>query len=311
MEPIESCGAKTSNFERTWGFNLQGFWVYEHEIRPHSILFGIPAKHDGWISYDDGYALHVAAYRLCDPDAILTSDTLAQIAHERLHGERRAAVSVWGRLDLALDYALPGYECVYREPKASSADVADLSLIGPDALRAARRASALSYFTEVAESPLQPSHFAIMDRWVETHKVSRPHRAFAIACLESHQRGDVLRLDVRCRGNLEGFGLVSFPTPSDAVYLQGFLLNRPGSRAGDSLVSRIIQVCQAANIEKLHLGYTGTEGLRRFKTKWGGKEDHRTRYKELVLVSRPANLVASGLELKERAIRAVRWLEVE
>jgi hypothetical protein len=290
-----------------------GFWVYEHDVRPHSVLYGPFAEHNGWISYDDGYALHIAAYRLGDPEAHLMPDTFVRVVQDRLRGERRAAVSVWGRLDLALDYALPGYTCVHREAKAASADVADLTSTetSQDAVRAARRAAQLGYVTEVSESPLQPEHFSVMDRWVATHKVTRPHRAFALACLESHQRGYVLRLDVRCHGKLEGFGLLSFPTRHDAVYLQGFLLNRPGSRAGDSLLDHMVRQCREAGVEKVHLGYTGTESLRRFKAKWGGRADLRTQYKELVLVDHSVDPFATGVEPKERSIRAIRWLEAD
>jgi hypothetical protein len=291
---------------------LDGFWVYEHEVRPHSGLYGVADVLDGWISYDDGYALNVAAYRLGDPDSVLGEKDLFAIIDSRRDEVRRDVVFVWGRVDLTCNYAKNGYTVALSREQSASADVADLAASPdpcPAAVRAARRARDLGYSCEVSDSELQTEHLRVLDHWLGTHEVIRMHRAFALECLESHRRGEILRLDVRREGRLQGFGLLSMSSPRDAVYLQGFLRNEPGSRAGDCLLDHMTQLCRSAGVQKLHLGYTASDGLRRFKAKWGGVEDKRTRYSELVLTANSQEY--GGLPAKDRSIRVARWLGAE
>ena len=191
---------------------------------------------------------------------------------------RPGYVSLWGRLDPGLRGGQAGY--IERQflgwGETAAADVVHLAdvdpLALPDARRAAARSARAGYRATLGGLDQTVSHLRLMDHWLDTHPVSRLHRVYALQCMSAQQAGEVERYDVHVEGRLAGFGIVSFPTASDAVYLQGFFERRPGAGATDCLLAEVVRRCHESGVERVHLGYTRTDGLRRFKLGWGGAE---------------------------------------
>lgn len=291
-------------------YDLEGPWIYDHEYRPNLHTLGPAFESEGWLGFWDSFSLHVVAYHLSEPDRrFTTADLTAILAGLQVEP---TFISIWGRLGGVAGPAGFVQEFEASEVETAEADVVDIAssdqLLSAKALRAARRANQAGYEAAISRVPLGPRHYEILDEWLKLHNVSKLHRSFAFGCVAAANCSQVDRIDVNRDGVLRGFGFLG-RMGSSTVYLQGYFKAERGGRAGDSFFSRMVEDCIKNETKFLHLGYSGTEGLRRFKEKWGGETDRRSRYSQVVFVQssyrreRPASLNA-----RDEAIRQIRWL---
>lgn len=290
-------------------WELPAFWVYDHEYRAHTLIYGNASVVDGWLHYCDGSSLHVCGHHITAPGRAFTARDLDALLASLDYAPQY--VNVWGTLGADLEQ-LPDWPVRQLTQEDVWAEVATLPEQGgyptSEAGRAARSAHSAGYRCNIsADTAMTPQHYLILDNWYADHYVARADRAYTLGCIQAHALGYTERVDISREGTLEGFAYITQTSPDDLVYLLGFFHRAPAARSGDSFMAFLFDQARLRHCTSVHLGYSFDENLRRFKRKWGGVTDSRTKFDQIILTS-PSTETPPTLLPREAAIRHLRWM---
>ncbi len=233
------------------------------------------------LAYSDGVLLWVCAYQLGDSWHEYSAESVEALA--RSVPAQPEGVVVWGRFEASREVHLNGVS----HPLASFADytpdvfdvavdLASFSYSTFDKARLARNAAA-NRGVRVGVRRLdwlQAEHLALIHSWRQTHDVAPLLTSWTTALPALIRAAGTVVVEARDpSGALQGFAVVSLPTPQAAVLVQAFLRKGTGNRAGDAIYAATIELLMEQGVRRLHLGYSETESLLRFKRKWGAAID--------------------------------------
>jgi len=266
----------------------EGFGVYEHDWRYFSSFLGEPFLVGNLLAYFDGSFLYICCFPLGDVETEVSADELMHVASQQ-EFQAAGAVDVWGRF-AAVDTLrlqsrrLPRIK--YTDYAPSSFDVyIDLRTFDRQDVRGARlawnavrnrgvvgRATSLDY--------LDAEHVVLVEDWLRAHDISSVH-ASIVAGLTAEIRAQqaVVFEALADDGAIIGFAITTVCSRDVAVLHHLFSNNAKGSRAADCLLGTAIDFFQNQGIRRLHLGYSYTSSLLRFKRKWGAVNEC-PRYRE-------------------------------
>jgi hypothetical protein len=256
-----------------------GFGIYDHEWRAYLPTLGEPFLFGDFLAYFDGTVAYLCTYALGDTGRVLSSAEVKALlaGRDELAGAR--AIVIWGRFEAPPTISLGGeepLECVmqldYDDDLVDS--VVDLDqFFSPDRTRMPRAyrvacKSPLKVTTHRIEQ-LGPEHLAVMDFWAASHAVLPIHASFARGVTEYVREPSMYVTEARLEGRLLGFAVISISAPDHAVFLQNFNHRASGLPVGDAIYASMFHFATERGVRHLHLGYSATPGLLRFKRKWG------------------------------------------
>ncbi|HEX8742776.1 MAG TPA: hypothetical protein VF712_06565 [Thermoleophilaceae bacterium] len=261
------------------------FGIYDHDWRAYSPVLGEPHLVDDYLVYFDGVAAAVCAYRLGDTESELDGAGLTRLLDAADLRDARA-VALWGRLvdTPAITLATPNGDRAMRRVKYADYDPATVDTVvdlgnfdyasekhaRKDAAHVRRRGIDVAVTTSEV---LTADHLRLMDEWSANHEVSPWHSCLASAATSYIRAPAVYLLEARLDDRLLGFGILSRPAEDHSVLLQHFTTRAPGVPAGDAVYMAALELARELGTPFLHLGYSPTADLLRFKRKWGGRLD--------------------------------------
>lgn len=252
-------------------------YLYDHDWQFWSEFLGEPFLIDDCFAFFDGEILSICTFSLSDPSYEAHLQDIERILKSAPQFAAATGLRLWGRLRFGRDTKIAQhYRCIeWFDYYESDCDLAiplgEFSYATNRGARLARNA-AQNKRMDARISKLQyltTEHIAIIKEWIESNRVSRPAASIALSTQGLVKLPHVYVAESHCGDSLLGFSLISLPGQQLAVLLQSFMRVIPGSRIGDSLMVQAIEFSRKQNIARLHLGYSATESVRRFKEKWG------------------------------------------
>lgn len=107
-----------------------------------------------------------------------------------------------------------------------------------------------------------------MEHFVDTHVLVGPHASIFLSIPNLICQSGTYVVEAYSDLRLIGFCVLTKISQSHAIYCFACFDNT--TRASDMIMDTCIDYCKENSIKYLHLGYSGTESLLRFKSKWGG-----------------------------------------
>jgi len=259
-----------------------GFGIYDHEWRAYVPTLGEPFLLGGLLAYFDGTVVYLCAYPLGDPHRVVPGEEIARLLSTQSEFAGARAAVVWGRFE-----APPSISIGDDEPLASVMrlgyddeafdSVVDLPrFFSPERrmLRAYRVARDSPLETTTRQlTQLQPEHLALIAAWAESHSISSIHASFACGVAEYVSEPSMYVTEARLEGRLLGFAVISLASADHAVFLQNFNHRLSGVPVGDAVYAAMFHFVAERSVTYLHLGYSATPGLLKFKRKWGATTD--------------------------------------
>lgn len=258
----------------------EGFGLYEHDWTFAACYLGEPFLIDDCLAYFDGRTINVAAFPVGNVRGVISHGALSNIV-ERLSSENALElVHVWGRFEVVpeivtrsatLSQVDPNIATEYGGEFTIKLGNHDLAVL-PEAKKAARAIKNKRIRVTVGQHEIfRSDHYRLVEEWVRTRPIGPPSVS-AMAALPAYVRNPhVSLIEAYSDNKMRGFGVISTPTARDGVLIATFSERYPGARIEDQLMLSAIEFCKARNISTLHLGYSGTDSLTRFKLKWGAK----------------------------------------
>jgi hypothetical protein len=257
------------------------FSVYDHEWLHYTVFLGEPYLINDVLAYFDGTFLYICAFPLSNPYRELSIAEVEGLLTSRPEFADAQAVDIWGRFELVESIA------VLNSDKQSLIESTDYSLNLHDQIvdiqsfdlsseRATRLAINASKNRGLSNRIHQPQvfsaqHLSLIEAWRESHPVTPIFASIVSLAPALLRRTDTYIVEALANGEVCGFAIVSIPAQNIAVYLEGFFRKMRGDRAGDSVMQALHAFCRAKDISRLHLGYSLTISLSKFKEKWGGR----------------------------------------
>jgi hypothetical protein len=256
------------------------FEVFDHEWSFYASSRGEPFLVGDFLVYFDGVLLCVCAFRL--------GDAWNEASIQQIQGAVEAVpefalaqgMCLWGRY-VSIDAvelsdgkrlertAFKDYDETFVD---AVIDLGDFDYSRHRKARLAANAVAKGDLRSavVQRDALLAEHFALIQDWANGHDVS-PRSAGVLAGLTQHVCQDHVYL-VECRldGSLVGFTILAL-VGHRAIFSQGFSRRIDGERIGDALYAKMIAFAKERDMSHLHLGYSPSSNLVRFKEKWGGR----------------------------------------
>lgn len=233
------------------------------------------------MAYFDGVLLYVCAYRIGDPWKEASRREIEAVLQAQPEFSMAQGVCIWGRykplpaVTLGEGRRLPC--AVFRDYDPLFVDaVVDLGVFNYETHKKARLAvNAVErsdlQLTVVRRGALLGEHLALIAEWASTHSVSQ-RSAGVLVGLPIHVKEPHVRVvECRWRESLMGFAVVSLMGDHSAIFTQGFSRRVQGLRIGDAMYSAMLGCAVESGLRRLHLGYSATEELLRFKMKWGAQ----------------------------------------
>lgn len=252
--------------------------LYDHDWRFWAAFLGEPFLVRDHLVYFDGLLLHICAFGL-SAMRTMDLDLLIPILREPPWDGRLEALRLWGQLDESLksgglqDFGLiewanyDGIDCDV------SIDIPQFSYAKNRRARLARNAARNQglHCRAVDRRFLTADHIDVLRDWVSDHEVSRAATHIAAVAAAALLHPHVNGIEVFRRDRVVAFAIVSEIGKSRGALLQSFSgdLGR-ASRAGDSVMIGALELAGRLKWKTLHLGYSGSRGVLRFKEKWGG-----------------------------------------
>jgi hypothetical protein len=286
------------------------FGIYDHEWRAYAPLLGEPYLVDGYLLYFDGIVVYVCAYRLGDTTQVLSETAIKDTLRGCPQFADARAIVIWGQFDAPLHINHPGDKTneplkrvMFVEYDTTSRDsVIDIAAFDHTHARWPRaacnkvRRSAL-VATTTQQDALHAEHLGLIDEWSSEHAIEPFHAALA-ASVAYYIRDPCMYLtEARLDGRLVGFAVLSMSSHRHAVFLQNFNSRQAGLPIGDAIYAEMLRFAREHDANFLHLGYSATPGLLRFKRKWGARCDQPP-YREAGFT----NDVSLGTAIKARSV---------
>jgi hypothetical protein len=257
------------------------FSVYDHEWLHYSAFLGEPYLINDVLAYFDGMFLYICAFPLSDTHRELDIAEIEVILASRPEFTDAQAVDIWGRFEIPQSITqLNGNKHSLVEATEYSTNLHDrivevqnFDLRSERAARLAINASKNQGLSSRIHQPqiFSARHLSLIEAWRQSHAVNPIHATIVSLTPALLRRADTYIIEALADGELRGFAIASMPATNIAVYLQGFFRKRPGDRAGDSVMQALLEHCRHEGVSRLHLGYSPTISLSRFKEKWGGR----------------------------------------
>jgi hypothetical protein len=257
-----------------------GFGVFDQEWSFYSTSRGEPFLVDDFLVYFDGVFLCVCAFRLNDVWSEASLSQIQSAINAVPQFAQAQGICLWGRHVPIEGLVLGNGELLTREKfndydesfVDAVVDLRDFDYANQRKARLAANAVAKGdlHHEVVQRKSLQAEHFALIQEWANGHDVS-PRSAGVLTGLPRHVCEDHVHL-VECRlnGSLVGFAVLAV-IGERAVFSQGFSRRIDGERVGDALYAQMIAFAKEQDLSHLHLGYSPTTSLTRFKEKWGAR----------------------------------------
>lgn len=118
---------------------------------------------------------------------------------------------------------------------------------------------------------LSYQHIKLMEHFVKTHKLEGPHLTIFSSIANLIHDPKTYIVESYKDNIILGFAVLMKVSNNNAVYCLACYDNE--TRAADSTMYACIDFCKSNNIKFLHLGYSASESLLKFKQKWGGSKD--------------------------------------
>lgn len=266
----------TTSIERAW----TGFGVFDHEPAFYSLARGEPYLINDFLAYFDGVYLCICAFRIGNPWEEASAADIEQVLTSEPSFASAEAVCLWGRHVIVESVQLPDGRYLDRTAFKdydnsfvdAVVDLEDFDYSCQEKARLARNALRRGPLRceVLRRNSFGAEHFALIQDWANTHDIS-PRSAGVIAGLPGLVAKDHIYL-VECRlaSCLVGFGVVA-RGGDVAVYLQGFARRLVGHRVGDAIYAAMVEFAKETEAQRLHLGYSPSDGLIAFKRKWGAE----------------------------------------
>jgi len=257
------------------------FSIYDHEWAFPACYLGEPFLVGNCLAYYDGRAVNLAAFPVDEPGRQLSVGQVCAALDELPLWRTPDLLHIWGQFEASAEIMVRGHrlrlssdDSARRYGGAFSLDIEGHDLVGlPEARKAIRAAAnkGLSATVRRAEY-FTADHFRLIEEWVRTRPIGLPSVSAATGLPAYVRNGHVELLEILRDGNCCGFGVLAMPTSTDAVLVASFSERYPGARIEDRLMAEAIELCRTRGLRRLHLGYTGTASLARFKRKWGARQ---------------------------------------
>ncbi len=260
----------------------EGFELYEHDWTFAASYLGEPFITNNCLVYFDGTSINLAAFSLGDARRIVSTSEISSGLRRIASGQRISLIHIWGRFEVAEEYDIHGERLrLLGTPDTTngfdgeySVDIPRHNLVElPEARKAIRAASNKGLAARVVHRDyFRADHFRLVEEWVNSRPIGLPSIS-AMTSLPAYIRHRHVELVEVSQGQrCCGFGVMSFPNPSNALLVATFSEQRPGARIEDRILGEVLEVCKQRGIDRLHLGYAGKESLARFKRKWGASQ---------------------------------------
>lgn len=252
------------------------FYVYDQNWRMYQNYLGEPFLIDDCLVYYDGRILYICAFSLKEYICVNVLDIFNKFK-SIVPNETIEVIDVWGNCSIdsfllnnksaiLLDYTPRNSLCF-----DSIVNVNSFSLKNQKKARLSYNASKNKciHHRIVNLKTLSYQHIKLMENFVQTHKLVGPH--LTIFSSISNLICDPKTYVVESYRDefLLGFAVLMKVSNNNAVYCLACYDNT--TRAADSTMYACINFCKSHNIAYLHLGYSASESLLKFKQKWGGR----------------------------------------
>jgi hypothetical protein len=258
------------------------FAAYEHEYRFFSGYLGEPFLFRDCILYFDGEVLNVPAFTLRNSSARFDLQSINDFLDEQSIDVSPRLVHVWGdffpkpmlvfgenRLDLF------NHEDVQIEHEGEY--TIDIRTFDPAAtaelrktIRKVRESDLRCIVSKVDE--LTWRQLSLISNWTERLKPGTAGGMAGASIAGFVRSNDCYVVSAILNNQVVGFSVFSLPDSVRAVNLMSFSLRIEKLRIDDALAYRTIQHCDQLGVKRVHLGYSGSESLSRFKRKWGARQ---------------------------------------
>jgi hypothetical protein len=257
-----------------------GFAIYDHEWRAYAPVLGEPYRIDDYLLYFDGTILYLCAYALGNPARVLTAGRLADLIGRVAVSPAPEAVVIWGRFEplasinpTGVTYPLASVMQINYDDSAVDTLI-DFAAPNAQRERMRDRARRNALTTTVRQyRELSAQHLRLITEWAANHDLSSFHAAFATGVAFYVRDPRVYIVEASREEELVGFAVISLVSANRAVFLQNYNLRCPGFAVGDAVYGAMLDFVSEKHVQYLHLGYSATPGLMRFKRKWGGNFD--------------------------------------
>ncbi len=262
------------------------FGIYDHEWRAYAPILGEPYLVHDYLLYFDGVALYLCAYHVGDTTRVLPERELFALLVSHPQFATARAVVIWGQFDppsrlslpdqvdggpleraLFIDYDAATVDSVIHLTCSSSQLTRQVQVEHDKAVRAG-----LALATHRRRA-LGAEHLSLMTEWATNHSVSPFHAAFASSVASYVADSSIYLIEARLDGVLVGFAVTSLSSPQHMVLLQIFDRRQAGVRISDAIYAAVVRFVCEHGVEFLHLGYSATPGLLKFKRKWRANFD--------------------------------------
>ena len=252
------------------------FWVYEHNWSHYASFLGEPFLLEDALVYFDGKVLYISSFPVGSPLGGLGDQSLVKIiSNPRFIGA--SVVDVWGTYDRsgALAATAGRLEEVSFTPPGQNGE-ATLNLREFDyandrsARIALKKASQRGHSHIVTHrESLTLSHMSVMENWASRVEVPTLVRWATLSLARTVGKPDVFLAESYVDDILVGFSVFQIVNQAKAVNYGLCIERGNGLRAGDDLMAAMVEFLMSSSVVTLHLGYSSTPSLLRFKLKWG------------------------------------------
>ncbi|WP_301082482.1 hypothetical protein [Thomasclavelia cocleata] len=250
------------------------FYIYDQNWKMYSQFLGEPFLINDCLVYYDGRVLYICGFPFTSNCCNVRS-TMNEF--RKLHSDCKIdIIDVWGE-NCDIHGVLEGtsaevVDFTPKNPKVfdSIIDIRSFSLKNYKkarlAVNAGRNKGIQCHISSIKQLTYQ--HIMIMEHFSNTHVLVGPHVGIFLSIPNLICQSDTYVVEAYSDSNLIGFCVLAKISRSHAIYCFACFDN--STRASDMIMNTCIDYCKDNNIEYLHLGYSGTDSLLGFKTKWGG-----------------------------------------
>lgn len=254
--------------------------LYDHNWRFYAQFLGEPFLLGQLLCYFDSRILYVCCFPLDDPWREVSLPELEAVVFRPGTFAGTEAIDLWGRIQEPPTYVSLGGRGLSRVKEVGydddlrdhALDVTNFSYAYQRAARLARNAAlnrGLSTMI-VQREYLNAEHIECIEEWFGFHTVHPTHSSFALSVGGLLRDPQVYLVEGYQRSSLAGFAIISLLGEEEASLNLAFYRSSLFPRVADAVMAKIIEFLRGQGRRRLFLGYSSTEGLRRFKTKWGG-----------------------------------------
>lgn len=274
----------------------KNFYVYDQNWMFYQNFLGEPFLLEDVILYFDGEILFICAFHLSDINKKINLDLIMNQIGDIISLEEIKMVDIWGVIDHNSKFITNERVIDYSPPiKRMSDCVINIDEFSLKTNRKARLSLNAAHNSGLRclvqkRNTLSFEHLKLMNKFLKEHKMGATSKQIFLS-LPIAVTLDISHIvEVYDSVNvLKGFALLTIPSKEHAVYTLACFDNT--TRASDLVMYTCIMYCKKHNISKLHLGYSASEGLLRFKKKWGGILEGPQYEEFFIVINKDINII--------------------